>query len=171
MEGVYFTKKGLEKLETSIDNHDKKVKDLRRELGEACADDPDLPENIIAKEIRARFHQELPAERQRLIGMRASAILVENSEEFITKSKEVVWIGSKVTYQNINDASDVDTLTILGALESDYDNDVISYDAPIAIAMINKTIGDEFTIGNGNTDVFKIIAIERVLGDTDKTEE
>ncbi len=168
MSELYFTRNGIRNLEDEISAHDEKVRDLLKQLGEACADDPDLPENYLSKEIRGRFHQEIPAEKQRLLGMRAAAVIVENSEEFLTKPKDIVWIGSEVKYCAVDDKGDVSTFTIMGALESDIPNSVISYEAPLAAAMIGKKAGDTFKIDNGRDKFFEIISVRRVLDEEQK---
>lgn len=163
MENLYFTRNGLKNLEDRLIDHEEKTRELLRQLGEACADDPDLPENLLSKEIRTKFQGEIPAEKRKLVGMRAAAIMVEGSEEFLTKPHDVVWIGSEVTYCNVNDRADTDTLTILGALESDLPNNIISYEAPIAKAMMNKRAGDVFRLNNNTNESFEIISVKRIL--------
>jgi transcription elongation GreA/GreB family factor len=160
VEGVYFTRGGMRKLDDRLDAHDEEVRSLLKQLGEACADDPDLPENSLSKEIRAKFHGEMPAEKQRLLGMKVAAVIVENSREFMEKPEDTIWIGSEVAYCNIKDKTDVTTLTILGALESDISKNIISYNAPIAAAMMNKKVGETFGL-SGST--FEIISVRRVL--------
>lgn len=163
MENLYLTRKGLKNLDDKLIVHEEKTRELLRQLGETCVDDPDLPENLLSKEIRTKFQGELPAEKRRLLGMKAAAIMVEGSEEFLTKPQDVVWIGSEVSYCNINNRTDIETLIILGALESDVMNSVISYEAPIAKAMMNKKAGDVFNLNNDTDESFEIISVKRVL--------
>jgi transcription elongation factor GreA len=56
-----------------------------------------------------------------------------------TKDKKVQ-IGSKVTIQDLHDKETI-TYTIVGSIESNPDENLISNDSPLAQAIINKTIG------------------------------
>jgi len=53
-------------------------------------------------------------------------------------------IGKKVTVQE--DGEEPDVYTIVGASESDPDNDKISNDSPIAQALLGKHVGDVVTV-------------------------
>lgn len=165
---VYLTEIGFKNLEKAFDEHEEKVRRLLKRLGQACADDPDLPENLESKEIRAKFQGEIPAEKQRLLGIQAAAVLVENSYEFLNTPEDTIWIGSEVQYRRDDNPDRVFTSVIMGALESDVDNDKISYEAPIAQAMIGKRVGDTFNLENGKKSAFEIISVKRVLGAIDK---
>jgi len=163
MNKLYLTKNGFKNLDKAFEDHEEKVKSLLERLGQACADDPDLPENLESKEIRAKFQGEIPAEKQRLLGIQAMAVLVENSDEFINNPNDTVWIGSEVQYCRQDRPDNKFILTIMGALESDVDNDVISYEAPIAQAMMGKKAGDTFHLENNRDLVFEIISVRKIL--------
>jgi len=171
MKTIYLTANGEKILDNKIIDHEQKTKDLVRQLGETCKDDPDLPENVLFKEIQLKLYREIPAEKSRLLGMKAAAIIVENTQEFQEKPNDEAWIGSKVTFCNTNDPDYIQTITILGALESDYKNGIISYDAPMARAMIGKKTGDTFNINIEQLQTYQILAVKQTLGQTENKTE
>jgi transcription elongation factor GreA len=56
-----------------------------------------------------------------------------------------VTVGKKVSLNNLDDGTK-DVYTILGPAESDIDNDIISYESPIAKQLMMKKEGDEVDI-------------------------
>lgn len=56
-----------------------------------------------------------------------------------------VCFGSTVSIENINDQT-VQVLTINGILESEPEHGIISYKAPMAKALLGKSVGDELSV-------------------------
>ena len=56
-----------------------------------------------------------------------------------------VCFGSTVIIENLDDDS-LQTLTINGILESEPENGIISYKAPMAKALLGKSVGEELTV-------------------------
>jgi transcription elongation GreA/GreB family factor len=97
----------------------------------------DLRENHeykAAKEMQKvllRRKDELEAQFNRARGM-----------DFANASTEVVGPGTVVTLTNPGD-NQTETFTILGAWDSDPDKGIISYLTPVAMALVNRKVGDE----------------------------
>ena len=62
--------------------------------------------------------------------------------DFANAKTDVVGPGTVVTVTDVTSGS-ADTFTILGAWDSDPDKGVISYLTPVAIALVNRKVGDE----------------------------
>ncbi len=140
-------KKELEERKTTIRN--KIAADLKhsKELG-------DLSENAAyaeAKEAKQRNDQRI-VELEHIL---EHCIIVEKEQK-----SDKVNIGSKVLLQDEN--GETIEYLIVGSLESDPRNGLISFQSPLGEALINKKIGEEikFCGPNNNRKKYKILAIQ-----------
>lgn len=149
----YLTQEGLEKIVTELERlklveRPKVISALKeaRSLG-------DLSEN--AEYDSARTEQAiLEGKIQELEAM------VENAEIVLDLATDKVSIGTKVTIKYVED-NETDVYSIVGVAEADPFTNKISYESPIAKAIIGKKVGATVTVEspNGKYDV-KIVDIK-----------
>lgn len=136
----YMTHSGFEKIQNEIDSLQKLLQgEIAQQVGEA-RDHGDLKENAEYKSIKEK--QQLTAKRiQELSEMLSGVQIIEN----LDLPKGQVTVGKKVHLKNLDDGSS-DVYIILGPAESDIDNDIISYETPIAKQIMLKKEGDEVAV-------------------------
>lgn len=132
----YITHVGFEKIQKEIENIQKLLQgEIAQKIGEARALG-DLKEN-------AEYHA--MKDKQRLLATRMQELAQMISESEIIENLDLppdqVTVGKKVHLRNL-DKDRLDIYTILGAVESDVDNDIISYETPIASQLMMKKVGD-----------------------------
>ena len=136
----YMTHAGFEKIQNKIDSLQKLLQgEIAKQIGEA-RELGDLKENAEYKAIKEK--QQLTAKRlEELSAMLSGVQIIEN----LDLPDGQVTVGKKVYLNNLDDGSK-DVYTILGPAESDIDNDIISYESPIAKQLMMKKEGDEVDI-------------------------
>lgn len=109
-------------------------------------------------------HEYKAAKEMQKILMRRKAELEEQlvrarGTDFATAKSDAVSVGSVVQVTDVL-SSHTETFTILGAWDSDLENNVISYLTPVAQALLNKKIGDEVDYDmDGHQKRYRIDAI------------
>lgn len=136
----YMTHAGFEKIQNKIDSMEKLLQgEIAKQIGEA-RELGDLKENAEYKAIKEK--QQLTAKRiEEMSAMLSGVQIIEN----LDLPDGQVTVGKKVYLNNLDDGSK-DVYTILGPAESDIDNDIISYESPIAKQLMMKKEGDEVDI-------------------------
>ena len=139
---VYLTQKGLEELKLEL-NDLKMVKrpNVIEALKEARALG-DLSEN--AEYDAARNEQAVVENR-----IRELEIMLENAVIIEDSKSDKVRIGSKVTIEYIDD-QEQEEYSIVGSTEANPFLNKISNESPIAIAIIDKKVGDIVTVTSPN---------------------
>ncbi len=134
-----MTPRGAQLLKEELSRLKEERPKISREIGIA-RDHGDLSEN-------AEYHA--AKERQGMVEARIKDIEDRLARaEVIDPSKlsgDRVRFGAKVTLTNLDTDEEL-TYQILGADEADIDQGSISISAPLARALIGKTIGDEVTV-------------------------
>lgn len=132
----YITHVGFDKIQNEIENIQKMLKgEVAKKIGEARALG-DLKEN--AEYHAMKDKQRLLATRmEELSQMLSGAEIIEN----LDMPADKITVGKKVYLRNL-DKDRVDIYTILGPVESDVDNDIISYETPIARQLMMKKQGE-----------------------------
>jgi transcription elongation GreA/GreB family factor len=74
-----------------------------------------------------------------------AALTRARGQDFFNAKTDVVGPGTVVTVTDVTNNA-VETFTILGAWDSDPDHGVISYLTPVAVALVNRKVGDEVEI-------------------------
>jgi|SRR5690606_35427054 len=153
-EKVPMTPAGAQKLRDELMRLKEERPKISREIGIA-REHGDLSEN-------AEYHA--AKERQGLVEARIKDIEDKLARaEIIDPSKlsgDRVRFGATVTLTNL-DTDEEQTFRIVGADEADVDSGSISVSAPLARALIGKSIGDEVVIKlPGGTRRFEIGAID-----------
>lgn len=136
----YMTHAGFEKVQNKIDSLQKLLQgEIAKQIGEA-RELGDLKENAEYKAIKEK--QQLTARRlEELSAMLSGVQIIEN----LDLPDGQVTVGKRVYLNNLDDGSK-DVYMILGPAESDIDNDIISYESPIAKQLMMKKEGDEVDI-------------------------
>ena len=155
MQTYYFTEKGYEKLRKEIEELERYLKnDIASEIATA-RDHGDLRENAeyeSAKMKQANYMAKLNALKEKL--MNAQVIRKEDLPP------DIVTLGKTVKIQDVA-TGDTVQYTILGDGETDIDNGIISYQSPLARALMKHSVGDvvEVQLPRG-TKSYKILEIE-----------
>jgi transcription elongation GreA/GreB family factor len=86
---------------------------------------------------------------------------VANVTDFTDANKETVGIGNVVTLKE-GSTNESRKYSILGAWDSDPDNDILSYKTPLAQSIIGKKVNDTVSTNiDGNEEQWTILSIER----------
>ncbi len=140
MKQYYFTEVGYEKLRKEIDHLERYIKkDIAKEIGTA-REHGDLRENAeyeAAKDKQANYMAKLGQLQQRF----ANARIIRKQD----LPEDTITLGKKVTIQDMS-SGDEECYTILGEGETDIDLGIISYQSPIAKALINHKQDDEVEV-------------------------
>ncbi len=137
---TYMTHAGYEKIRNEIETIQKQLKgEVARKVAEA-ASQGDLSENAEYDAIK---------EKQRMLANRLEELsrMIQGTEiiEMMDLPDGVVTVGKRVYLRNL-DTDVLDVYTILGPVESDWENNVISYETPIARQLILKKEGEEVSV-------------------------
>ena len=136
MAEYHFTEKGYLKLKDEIEKLEKFIKrDIAKEIATA-ADHGDLKEN--AEYAAAKEKQVFYANKLRQLQMRLAGASVVRRDEL---PEDIVTFGKTVKIKDL-DSGDLKEYTILGEGETDLDRGIISYQSPVAKALITHKKGD-----------------------------
>lgn len=157
MSKYYITKIGYQQLYEDYLNVDGEITEANKMMGESVKRDNDLRENPEFMELRVKAMYELPAKKQTLWDKYRSAIIIEETEEYLQFDGKTVIRGSKVKLNF--DEEDICEYQIKGSDEGDLNNDILSCDAPMAQALLGKQLG---TVVEFNGMSIEILEIERL---------
>ncbi len=155
MSQYYFTERGYKKIKTEIEELEKFIKnDIAKEIGTA-REQGDLSENAeyeAAKDKQANYMAKLGQLQERF--MNARIIRKEDLPE------DTITLGKIVTLRNVASGAEI-RYTILGEGETDIDKGIISYQSPLAQALINHKKDEEVEVQlPRGTQKFKILAVD-----------
>ena len=155
MKTYYFTETGYEKLRKEIEELERYIKnDIASEIATA-REHGDLRENAeyeSAKTKQANYMAKLNAMKEKIINAR-----VIRKEDL---PPDIVTLGKTVTIQDVATADKIQ-YTILGDGETDIDKGIISYQSPLAQALMKHAVGDEVQVQlPRGTKTFKILDIQ-----------
>lgn len=136
MKQYYFTETGYEKLRKEIEQLEKYIKqDIAKEIATA-REHGDLSENAeyeAAKDKQANYMAKLGQLQERF----QNARIIRKQD----LPKDTVSLGKKVKIRDVSSDTE-EEYTILGEGETDIDNGIISYQSPLAKALMNHKKGD-----------------------------
>ena len=136
MPQYYFTEKGYHKLKDEMDALEKHIKqDIAKEIA-AAREHGDLKEN--AEYAAAKEKQEMSMVKLGQLQDRLTNGTVVRKEDL---PKDKITLGKRVRTKDA-DSGDEREYTILGEGETDIDKGIISYQSPIATALIHHKEGD-----------------------------
>jgi len=160
MAQYYFTEKGYKKLRDEIEKLQKYIKrDIAQEIATARAHG-DLKENAeyhAAKEKQAMHMVKLKQMQDRFVN--GSVIRKEDMPP------DTISLGKRVKIKEVTSGDEIE-YTILGDGETDIDNGIISYQSPVARALINHRKGEvvDVQLPRGKK-TFEILQIDFFEGD------
>ena len=140
MKLYYFTEKGYQKLKNEIDDLEKYIKNVIAKEIATAREQGDLRENAeyeAAKDKQANYMAKLGQLQERF----ANARIIRKGDLPL----DTVTLGKCVKIRDLNSGQEFD-YTILGEGETDIDNGIISYQSPLAKALINHKIDDEVEV-------------------------
>jgi len=146
-----------------LERRDKLIELIRKkklELGRVAAEDHDLPENIAFKELRVELMFNLPRKMADLNLQFSRAQIIEESEEWQKADFKTVCLGSTVMVGF--GENDIENFTILGPIEVDVNKGIISYESPLGVSLLGKSVGDKALINSpdGSFEV-TVLSIKR----------
>ncbi|MCQ2792295.1 MAG: transcription elongation factor GreA [Bacilli bacterium] len=150
-----LTKDGAEKLKEELN---RLVNVERPQIIEALSSaraQGDLKENADYDAARNR-QGEVEGRIKEIENILANAKIVRES----TNNDKVVGIGSKVTIKASNERSE-DTYTIVGTVEADPINNLISNESPLGLALTGHRVGDEIEVRGKVNYKVKILNIQK----------
>lgn len=150
----YFTENGYEKLRKEIQQTERILKqDIAKEIATA-REHGDLKENAeyeAAKMKQSNYGAKLSSLQERF----ANARVIRKAD----MPQDIVTLGKKVTIEEVGKSNKM-TYSILGDGETDIDNGIISYQSPLAKALIKHKVGDEVKVDlPKGLKVYKILDI------------
>jgi transcription elongation factor GreA len=136
MEHYYFTEKGYRKIKEEIDQLEKYIKqDIAKEIG-AAREHGDIKENAeyhAAKDKQANYMAKLGQLQERF-----SRARIVRKEEL---PPDIITLGKRVKIRDV-EADELKEYTILGEGETDINKGIISYQSPLAKALLSHKKGD-----------------------------
>ena len=149
---MYMTESGFAKLEAQLEYlRNEKLAELAEVLHEASSGG-DLVDNIEYLILREDFVSlnDLIHELENVL---RNARLIERGEP-----DDRVHIGNTVVIQP--NGGPPETYTIVGSVETDPDDSLISNESPMGIALLERAVGDEVTVNAPDGEIsFRIIAV------------
>jgi transcription elongation factor GreA len=128
-------------------------------MGHSASIDNDLRENPEFMQLRTKVTYQLPSELAQIDRILRAYLLIEQQPQFLNDSLDEVIPGVRITLEP-DDGGPVVELIILGLGDGDPGGGIVSYQAPIAAAVLHHSIGDEVRLpGRGETS-FEIRAIQ-----------
>jgi transcription elongation factor GreA len=160
MTEYYFTEKGYRKIKKEIDELEKFIKrDISKEVA-AAREHGDLKEN--AEYAAAKDKQALHMARLGQLQERFRRARIVRKEDL---APDVITLGKRVKVKDV-DSGDEREYTILGEGETDIDNGIISYQSPMAKALLSHKQGDVVAVQlPRGSKKLKVLEVEFFEGD------
>ena len=160
MSQYYFTEKGYQKLKDEIDELEKFIKrDIAQEIGTA-REHGDLKENAeyaAAKEKQTMYMAKLGQLQARFAGAR-----IVRKEDL---PPDTITLGKRIKIKEVGSGAHKE-YTILGDGETDIENGIISYQSPLAQALISHKQGEVVDVQlPSGLKKFEVLEVEFFEGD------
>lgn len=152
----YISREGYEQLYQEYLEIDKKIQDTIRKMGESAKRDNDLRENPEYMELRVQAMYTLPKQKEELFDRYQNAIIIEETEEYKNFDGNTVIMGTKVKFMIDGEEEEY---KILGNKEGNMDLLILSCDAPIAKAVMQKHLKEKVQF---NGMEISILSIEKI---------
>lgn len=153
MKSGLISKAGLLKLKKDYERIDLEIQKTLKKMGESANRDNDLRENPEFMELRVMAMHTLPAQKEELYWKIKKAVIIEETREYQEFDGLTVIVGSIVTFTLEGTEKE---LMILGNAEGDIKNNIIACDAPLAVIMIGKRVGDTFSFNSKNIVIRRV---------------
>lgn len=152
----YISKKGYEDLYQKYLETDKQIQDTMKKMGESAKRDNDLRENPEYMGLRVQAMYTLPMQKESILSRYQNAIIIEDTEEYKNFDGNTVIMGTKV---KLMIDGEVEEYIILGNNEGNLNLSILSCEAPIAKAIMQKHLGETV---NFNGMEISILSIEKI---------
>jgi transcription elongation factor GreA len=124
-----------------------------------------ISEAVEYGDLRENAEYKAALDKQNILRSMAKKLENDIKKARIIKGENIdttkISIGTKVILLNMTEGEE-EEYTILGPYEADYENHIISYLSPFGKAMMNKKVGDTFSINIGDEKrEYKVIRIEK----------
>lgn len=152
----YISRKGHKELYQRYLEIDKQIQDTMRKMGESAKRDNDLRENPEYMELRVQAMYTLPQQKENLFTRYQNAVIIEETEEYKNFDGNTVIMGTKVKLLIDGEEEEYE---ILGNKEGNLKLSILSCEAPIAKAVIQKHLKE--TIQFNGMEI-SILSIEKI---------
>lgn len=159
MSNYYVTREGYQKLYDEIGLQDILHDEIEKEMGRSVKRDNDLRENPEYMELRVKAMYAIPAQKRELLLKYQSAVIIEDTPEYINWDGETVIRKCKIV---INYDGDEEVYTILGSNEGDFQNGILSCESPLVLALLGKKVGDVIDF---NGSIIKIVSVKKAFNE------
>jgi transcription elongation factor GreA len=157
MPAFYVTRPSLDRLREKVDEIQRRLKtEVAQELARA-AGYGDLSENS-EWEAAIELQSTLKHEASRLLDRLQNAALIED----LPIEGDKVTIGTQVTLLDLDKDEEL-SYKILGDEESDFQNGILSFNAPLVRGLLQKEPGDEVNVQlPGGTRAFEVLDVQKI---------
>lgn len=149
----YISQNGYLKLYQEFLGISNQIGEINKKMGESAKRDNDLRENPEFMELRVKAMYELPRKRDELWQKYNAAIIIQEMQEYKQFDGTDVIIGAKVTLEFNGEEC---TYVILGNDEGDLENNILSCEAPLSKAIINRKEGEIIQFGKNTIKILKV---------------
>lgn len=140
---IYLTQKGLDELKAELDdliNVKRPANIIAIKEARALGDLSENADYDSARDEQAQIEGRI----QKIEKMLENAVIIENEDN------GKVGLGSTVQIKYMDEEDEMDEYTIVGSQEADPFASKISNESPIAIALLNRKVGDIVTVESPN---------------------
>ncbi len=157
MPAFYLTRPSLDRLREKVEEIHRRLKtEVAQELARA-AGYGDLSENS-EWEAAIELQSNLKHEASRLLDRLQNAALIED----LPIEGDKVTIGTQVTLLDLDKDEEL-SYKILGDEESDFQNGILSFNAPLVRGLLQKEPGDEVSVQlPGGVRSFEVIDVQKI---------
>ncbi|WP_312382401.1 GreA/GreB family elongation factor [Atlantibacter subterraneus] len=160
MSDMYLTRAGLLRVQQELKALQDEIRECNRKIGHTVSLDNDLRENPEFMALRTKAEYELPARITALSNILNNHALVETTEHILSNECEFIGVGNAVTLED--DDGNARLIHILGFGESNPEHSIVSFDTPLAKALLDREIGDEISLPyQGKSVNYKVVNITR----------
>ena len=152
----YISRKGYEELYQMYLEVHKQIQDTMKKMGESAKRDNDLRENPEYMELRVQAMYTLPQKKENLFTRYQNAIIIEETEEYKKFDGNTIIMGTKV---KLMIDGEVEEYKILGNNEGNLNLSILSCEAPIAKAVMQKHLKE--TVQFNGMEI-SILSIEKI---------
>lgn len=135
-----------------------------RAMGHSASIDNDLRENPEFMQLRTKVTYQIPNELEQVDRILRTYVLIEQQPQFQIDELDEVIPGCRVTLNPVDGGAPLE-FVILGLGDGNPACGIVSYEAPIAAAMLHHVVGDEVRLPGRGETMFSIESIARAPAD------
>lgn len=149
----YISLKGYYDLENRINEIDKKIVSTLKAMGESYKRDNDIRENSEFMQLRVQAMYSLPTEKQQLLDVYRTAVIIEETEMFQNWDGKTVIVGCDV---EVLMNEELQKFRILGVSESDISNNIISCNTGLAQELLLHKKGEIICFNQMKVEIINV---------------